>query len=75
MQILTLQPNIIGWILFLIFAVIPAYFINRFLLKLIRPKESWWRLLAHIVIILAAAIVYSSLIVLILVKFLFPVPQ
>ncbi len=56
-------------ILFLVFAVLPAYYTNQFLLKLVRPKESLVRALAHIIILLAAAVLYTSVVVIILVKF------
>jgi hypothetical protein len=61
-------------LLFLVFAVLPAYYTNRFLLKLVRPKESMMRALAHIIILLATAILYTSIVVIILVKFVL-VPQ
>lgn len=63
--------NIFGLLLFLVFAVLPAYYTNQYLLKLIRPKESVARLLAHIIITLAAAVLYTSIVIIILVKFVF----
>lgn len=61
--------NIFGLLLFLLFAVLPAYYTNQYLLKLIRPKESAARFLAHIIITLAAAVLYTSLVIIVLVKF------
>jgi hypothetical protein len=69
MTVNPIMTNLVAIILLLIFAVLPAYYTNKFLLQLIRPKESLGRLLAHIIIILAAAIVYTSIAVLVLVKF------
>jgi hypothetical protein len=63
--------NISGLLLFLVFAVLPAYYTNKYLLQLIRPKESTPRLLAHIIISLAAAVVYVSIVVIVLVRFVF----
>ena len=61
-------------LLFIVFAVLPAYYTNRFLLKMVRPKESFARAVAHIIILLAAAVLYTSLIVVILVKFVLVEP-
>lgn len=63
--------NAFGLLLFVVFAVLPAYFTNKYLLRLIRPKESIARFLAHIIISLAAAVVYTSVVVIVLVKFMF----
>lgn len=63
--------NSMAILLFLIFAVLPAYYTNKYLLKLIRPRESLVRAIAHIIIILAAGVVYTALVVLILVRFVF----
>lgn len=63
--------NIFGLLLFLLFAVLPAYYTNKYLLKLIRPRESVVRFFAHVIIILAAAVVYTSVVIFVLVKFVF----
>lgn len=63
--------NISGLLLFLVFAVLPAWYTNKYLLQLIRPKESTARFLAHIIISLAAAVVYTGIVVFVLVKFVF----
>jgi hypothetical protein len=67
----TILTNIFGLLLFLVFAVLPAWYTNKYLLKLIRPKESFARMLAHIIILLAAAMLYTGVVVFILVKFVF----
>ncbi|WP_315820687.1 hypothetical protein [Paraflavitalea speifideaquila] len=64
--------NLFGLLLFLVFAVLPAWYTNKYLLQLIRPKESVARLLAHIIICLAAAVLYTSIVIIVLVKFVFP---
>ena len=63
--------NTFGLLLFLLFAVLPAYYTNKYLLKLIRPRESAARFFAHIIIVLAAAVVYTSVVIVVLVKFVF----
>ena len=63
--------NIFGLLLFLVFAVLPAYYTNKYLLQLIRPKESLARMLAYIIILLAAAMLYAGIVVFVLAKFLF----
>lgn len=63
--------NLFGLLLFLLFAVLPAYYTNKYLLKLIRPQESAARFFAHIIIILAAAVVYTSIVIFVLMKFVF----
>jgi hypothetical protein len=63
--------NIFGLLLFLLFAVLPAYYTNKYLLKLIRPRESVARFFAHIIIILAVAMVYTGVVIFVLVKFVF----
>jgi hypothetical protein len=58
-------------ILFLIVIVgIPAYFINRLLMKTIRPKESFPRFLLYLLASLAIAFLYTWLGVFILLKFI-----
>jgi len=48
----------VDFIFCLVVAGIPAYFINRYLLQLVRPKESVYRFMAYLVIILATAFLY-----------------
>jgi hypothetical protein len=69
MKMSPILTNGFAILLFLVFAVLPAYYTNKYLLKLIRPKESLARGIAHIIILLAAGVVYTSLVVVILVKF------
>jgi len=69
MKMSPILTNGFAILLFLVFAVLPAYYTNKYLLKLIRPKESLARGIAHIIILLAAGVVYTALVVVILVKF------
>lgn len=50
-------------------AVIPAYFFNKWLQKIIRPRESLGRLAIFIVVILAAAFAYTAAAVLLFMWF------
>ena len=50
-------------------SLIPAYFINRYLLKLIQPKRSGLRLIQYLIIVLAAAFLYTFLISWVLLKY------
>ena len=69
MKMSPILTNGFAILLFLVFAVLPAYYTNKYLLKLIRPKESLARGIAHIIILLAAGVVYTTLVIVILIKF------
>ena len=71
MKMSPILVNGMAILLFLAFAVVPAYYTNKYLLKLIRPRESFARAIAHIIITLAAGVVYTAVVVLILIKFVF----
>lgn len=63
--------NIFGLIAFLVFVALPAYYINRYLIALTRPKESLPRFLAYVIISLASTAVLTTLVVIVLIKFVF----
>lgn len=65
-----LNPN---FILFLLVAVLPAYYTNRYLMKLVQPRRSFLRFILFLVIILGAAFLYTFAICWVLVKFIWPV--
>jgi len=50
------HPRILFWILI---AIIPAYFLNKFLLKVLRPKESPGRFFLYLLTCLALAFAYT----------------
>lgn len=60
-------PRVLFWLLI---AAIPAYFLNRYLLKTVRPKESFGRFLLYLLICLAFAFAYTWLAVFLLFKIL-----
>jgi len=65
-----LNPN---FILFLLVAVIPAYYMNRYLIKLVQPRQSFLRFVLFLAAILGAAFLYTFAISWVLVKFIWPV--
>ncbi|WP_276485179.1 hypothetical protein [Paraflavitalea pollutisoli] len=50
----------------LLLGLIPAVYMNKYLLKLTRPRESAWRFLAYCIIFLAFTVVYTTLVVFVL---------
>lgn len=63
------QPRILFWILV---AVIPAYFLNKFLLKVLRPKESFGRFFLYLLTCLAFAFAYTYSVMFVLLKIIGP---
>jgi len=56
----------------LVIGGIPAWFFNKWLLKTIRPRESFGRFLLYIAASLTVAFAYTWLVVFILLKFIWP---
>ncbi|AXY77567.1 hypothetical protein D3H65_27865 [Paraflavitalea soli] len=70
-----LLPNIflnpfllVTWVLL---GVLPAYYLNKYLLKLVRPKESVLRFLAYLIIVIAFTLLYTSIVIFVLSKTVF----
>ncbi|MDF2187545.1 hypothetical protein [Paraflavitalea sp. CAU 1676] len=63
--------NLFGLLLFALFAVLPAWYTNRYLLKVVRPKESLWRFVAYLIILAAVAVVYTTVVVWLLLRTIF----
>jgi hypothetical protein len=59
-------------LLIILVSLVPVYFFNKYLLKIIRPKESFGRLFLYFLSGLVLAFSYTFLIVL-MIKRLFPV--
>jgi hypothetical protein len=59
-------------IFYLLLAMIPAIFINQFLLKTIQPKISVKRLLIYIIVLLVVTFVYTFLAGWMLLRFVWP---
>ena len=61
--------NLVGFLLFLIIAAIPAYYLNKWMIKLTRPKDSFGRLMIYFLLSLIVAMVYSAMAILIITRF------
>lgn len=59
-------------LLLIVIGGIPAWFINKWLLKSIRPRESFGRFLLYLAVSLAIAFLYTWLGVFVLLKFIWP---
>jgi hypothetical protein len=60
-------------VLWIVLGVLPAYYLNKRLLKLTRPTESIVRALAHIIIVIAFTLLYTSIMIFVLAKTVFPI--
>lgn len=58
-------------ILFLFGSMIPAWYINRWLQKVIKPREAFWRLMVYLLLAFLLVFAYSFTVVLIISR-LFP---
>ena len=61
--------NPVGFLLFIIIAAIPAYYLNKWLLRLTRPKDSFGRLMIYFLLSLIVAMVYSAIAIFIITRF------
>ena len=59
-------------LLLIIIGGIPAWLINKFLLKTMRPRESFRRFLLYVLAALAIAFAYTFIWVFVLLKFIAP---
>lgn len=64
-----------NFILYLLLAIIPAIFINQFLLNTVQPKRSAKRLILYIISLLAVTFGYTLLTGWILLRFVWPLKQ
>lgn len=56
---------LVTWVLL---AVLPAYYLNKPLLRMVRPKESVLRFLAYLIIVIAFTLLYTSIMIFVLTK-------
>ena len=61
--------NPVGFLLFIIIAALPAYYLNKWLMKLTRPKDSFGRLMIYFLLSLIVAMVYSATAIFIITRF------
>jgi hypothetical protein len=55
--------GIIQLFLFIVFVAVPAWLMNRWLLRVLRPRESFLKFLSYMLISLAAAFLYTFIFV------------
>ncbi|THU33441.1 hypothetical protein FAM09_25160 [Niastella caeni] len=61
------------FIFFLVVAAIPAYYMNRYLMGWIQPRQSFGRFTLYLAAILAVALVYTFIVSWVLLKYVWPV--
>jgi hypothetical protein len=62
-------------IFYLLLAIIPAVFINQFLLKFVKPKKSFRQLMVYILLLLVISLAYTIVVTWILLRFVWPLKQ
>ena len=63
-----------GFILFIVLVAVPAYYINRWMIKLTRPRESFKRLALYILLSIIISLTYAGIFILILTS-IYPLPK
>ena len=61
--------NPVGFLLFIIIAALPAYYLNKWMIKLTRPKNSFGRLMIYFLLSLIVAMFYSAMAIFIITRF------
>ena len=61
--------NPVGFLLFIVIAALPAYYLNKWLLRLTKPKDSFGRLMIYFLLSLIVAMVYSATAIFIITRF------
>jgi hypothetical protein len=64
---MSLDP--VGFLLFIVIAALPAYYLNKWLVKLTKPKDSFGRLMIYFLLSLIVAMVYSAMAIFIITRF------
>lgn len=70
MYLLKLNPLV--YFSCIIVAAIPAYYLNRWLLFVIRPRESGWRLAAYFISAVFLAFAYTGMVSFVLFRWVWP---
>ncbi|MBN8672781.1 MAG: hypothetical protein J0L56_01540 [Chitinophagales bacterium] len=66
--------NLSGFVLFILLVAVPAWYINRWMIKLTRPRESFKRLFLYILLSIVIALTYAGIFILILTS-IYPLPK
>jgi len=61
--------NPVGFLLFIIIAALPAYYLNKWMIRLTRPKDSFGRLMIYFLLSVIVAMVYSAIAIFIITRF------
>jgi len=56
-------------LLFIIIVAIPAYYFNKWMIKITKPKESFGKLMIYFLLSIVVAMVYSALAIFIITRF------
>jgi hypothetical protein len=51
-----------------VLGILPGYYLNKYLLRLVRPKESVLRFLAYVIIVMAFTLLYTTIMIFVLTK-------
>jgi len=73
MRIPFLNMDPVLFVLILVLGGLPAYYINKYLVRLTRPRESMIRMLAYFIILLATALIYTAIMFVLLRKYLYKI--
>lgn len=71
MILISIFSNSFLLVTWVVLAVLPAYYLNKPLLRLVRPKESVIRFLAYLIIVIAFTLFYTSIVIFVLSKTVF----
>jgi hypothetical protein len=66
--------NLSGFVLFIVLVAVPAWYINRWMIRLTRPRESFKRLFLYILLSVLIALTYAGIFILILTT-IYPLPK
>ena len=62
--------NPTGLLLFIIIAAIPAYYMNKWMIRITSPRKSFGRLMVYFLLSVGLAILYTGLVIFIITLFL-----
>ena len=71
MILISIFSNSFLLVTWVVLAVLPAYYLNKPLLRMVRPKESIVRFLAYLIIVIAFTLLYTSIVIFVLSKTVF----
>lgn len=66
--------NPLPFLLFLVAVVIPAYYMNKWMLRITKPRDSFPRLFLYIGLSVLVAVLYSALFIFLWLRF-YPLPK